>query len=103
VEPHPVAVLTSMRRLAGPDGTVVVADERVAESFTAPGDEIERLMYGYSIVCCLPDGMAHEHTAATGTVMRPSTLRGYAEQAGFAGMDVLDIDDDFFRFYRLAH
>jgi len=37
---------------------VIVTDERVAETFTAPGDEIERLMYGYSLLCCLPDGMA---------------------------------------------
>ena len=31
----------------------VVVDERVAESFTAPGDEIERLMYGFSVLHCL--------------------------------------------------
>jgi 2-polyprenyl-3-methyl-5-hydroxy-6-metoxy-1,4-benzoquinol methylase len=100
--PDPVGVLAAMRRLAGESGTVIVADERVAESFTAPGDEIERLMYGYSLMCCLPDGMAHRGSAATGTVMRPSTLRSYAEQAGFTGLEVLDVQDDFFRFYRLT-
>lgn len=99
--PDPVAVLTSMRRLAGPDGTVLVMDERVAEEFTAPGDEVEQLMYGYSLMCCLPDGMAHEHSAATGTVMRPDTLRRYAREAGFAGTEVLPIEDAFFRFYLL--
>jgi hypothetical protein len=34
--------------------------------------------------------------------MRPDTLRGYAVRAGFAGIDVLDVQDDFFRFYRLV-
>ncbi len=72
-----------MRRLAGPDGVVLVMDERVAETFTAPGDEIEQLMYGYSLMCCLPDGMAHPDSVGTGTVMRPDTLRGYAVAAGF--------------------
>ena len=38
---------------------------------------------------------------ATGTVMRPDTLRRYATDAGFARVDVLPVQDDFFRFYRL--
>lgn len=100
--PDPVGVLTAMRRLAGDAGTVLVMDERVAETFTAPGDQVERLMYGYSLMCCLPDGMARQPSAATGTVMRPSTLESYAREAGFAGVDILDIPDEFFRFYRLV-
>jgi len=100
--PDPVSVLTSMRRLAGDTGTVLVMDERVAEDFTAPGDEVERLMYGYSLVCCLADGLASSPSAGTGTVMRPATLRGYAARAGFADVEVLDVQDDFFRFYRLV-
>ena len=99
--PDPVGVLGAMRRLAGDDGIVVVMDERVGEVFAAPGDEVERLMYGYSITCCLPDGMAHEGSVGTGTVMRPSTLAGYAEEAGFGRVDVLPLANDFFRFYRL--
>jgi SAM-dependent methyltransferase len=99
--PDPVGVLAAMRRLAGDDGAVVVMDERVAETFTAPGDDVERLMYGYSLMCCLADGMAHQPSAGTGTVMRPSTLRRYAVEAGFADVEILDIANDFFRFYRL--
>lgn len=97
----PVGVLSTMHRLAGADGIVLVMDERVAEVFTAPGDDIERLMYGYSLLCCLPDGMSHQPSAATGTVMRPETLRRYAADAGFTQTEILDIHDDFFRFYRL--
>jgi len=99
--PDPVSVLAAMRTLAGSDGVVLVMDERVADTFTAPGDEVEQLMYGYSLMCCLPDGMAHEGSVATGTVMRPDTLRGYATEAGFSHLEVLPIEDDFFRFYRL--
>ncbi|MGY1690241.1 class I SAM-dependent methyltransferase [Geodermatophilus sp. SYSU D01105] len=99
--PDPVAVLGAMRRLARPDGTVLVVDERVAEEFTAPGDDVERLMYGYSLLCCLPDGRSTRPSVGTGTVMRPATLERYAREAGFAGVEVLPIENDFFRFYRL--
>ena len=98
----PVPVLATMRRIAAPDGVVLVVDERVAETFTAPGDEVEQLMYGWSITCCLPDGLAHAGSVGTGTVMRPDTLRRYARDAGFADIEVLPVDDMFFRFYRLG-
>ena len=42
--PDPVGVLAAMRKLAGGSGAVVVMDERVAETLTAPGDDVERLM-----------------------------------------------------------
>jgi methylase of polypeptide subunit release factors len=99
--PDPVGVLAGMRRLAGAGGAVIVMDERVAETFTAPGDDVERLMYGYSLLCCLADGMAHAPSVGTGTVMRPTTLRRYAVDAGFADVDTLNIANDVFRFYRL--
>ena len=41
------------RRLLAPGGAVLIADERVAERFTAPGDAVERLFYGFSVVGCL--------------------------------------------------
>jgi 2-polyprenyl-3-methyl-5-hydroxy-6-metoxy-1,4-benzoquinol methylase len=99
----PVAVLGAMRRMARPGGTVLVVDEKVAEQFTAPGDEIERLMYGYSLTCCLPDGRSSRPSVATGTVMRPATLERYAREAGFSGVEVQAVDNDFFRFYRLVN
>jgi hypothetical protein len=42
-------------------------------------------------------------SAATGTVMRPDTLRRYALDAGFKDVDIVDqIRHDFLRFYRLT-
>jgi SAM-dependent methyltransferase len=98
---RPVDVLRALRRLVAEDGAVLVMDERVADSFTAPGDEIERLMYTYSILCCLPVGLADTPSAGTGTVMRADTVRRYASEAGFADVEVLQIEHDFFRLYRL--
>jgi ubiquinone/menaquinone biosynthesis C-methylase UbiE len=97
----PVDALRAMRGLLVEGGSVIVADERVADSFTAPGDEVERLMYGWSVLHCLPVGMAEQPSAATGTAMRPDTLREYARAAGFRDVEVLPIENDFWRFYRL--
>ena len=98
----PVAVLAEMRRLVRPDGTVLVVDEKVAERFAPPGDVVERLMYGSSLTCCLPDGRSSCPSVGTGTVLRPAQLEAYARSAGFAGIEVLPVEHDFFRFYRLA-
>jgi SAM-dependent methyltransferase len=106
----PVSVLSSMRRLAGEDGAVIVVDERVGDNFTPEGNDVEWMMYGWSVLHCLPVGLSKEHghahdgasaAAGTGTVMRRKTLRQYAEQAGFREVEVLPIDNFFFRIYRL--
>jgi SAM-dependent methyltransferase len=99
---QPVEVLRALRGLVAEDGAVVVMDERVADAFTAPGDEVERLMYTYSVLCCLPVGLADTPSAGTGTVMRTDTLRRYAADAGFADFEVLPIEHEVFRFYRLS-
>jgi ubiquinone/menaquinone biosynthesis C-methylase UbiE len=97
----PVAALRAARdRLAG-GGSVLVADERVADAFTAPGDATERLMYGWSILHCLPATLAEDPVEATGTVLRAPTLARWAEEVGFADVEVLAIDNPFWRFYRL--
>lgn len=98
----PVGALTTMRRLAAPGGRVIVMDEAVGEQFTGAADEIERLFYGFSLFVCLPDGMSHQPSAGTGTVMRPSTLAGYATDAGFTRVDVLPVENDLWRFYELV-
>jgi 2-polyprenyl-3-methyl-5-hydroxy-6-metoxy-1,4-benzoquinol methylase len=99
--PDPVGVLRAMHRMTKPDGRVVVMDEAVADAFGAKADDVERLMYGFSMFVCLPDGMSHQPSAGTGTVMRPSTLERYAREAGFDGIEVLPIENDLWRFYEL--
>lgn len=100
---RPVEVLAAIRHSLAPDGTLIVADEKVGESFTAPGDEVERLMYGVSFLVCLPSGLSEQPSAATGTVMRPDTFRQYAKTAGYKQVEILDqVEHDFLRFYRLT-
>lgn len=97
----PVGVLKAARGALAAGGTVLVVDERVADVFTAPGDEVERMMYGWSVTHCLPTQLACRPSAALGTVLRAGTVRELATDAGFAGVDVLGVENEFFRLYRL--
>ena len=98
----PVSVLAAMRRLVGQDGTVLIVDERVPDAFAPDGDEVERMMYGFSVLHCLPVGMVEQPSAETGTVMRRATFAHYAEAAGFASVTEIPIENAFYRFYRLS-
>jgi ubiquinone/menaquinone biosynthesis C-methylase UbiE len=96
----PVGALATMRRLTEGRGAVLVIDENAAESFQPSRDPIERLLYGFSILHCLPVGRDADSSAATGTVMRPDVFARYAREAGFSRVEILPIEHPFFRFYR---
>jgi 2-polyprenyl-3-methyl-5-hydroxy-6-metoxy-1,4-benzoquinol methylase len=98
---RPVDVLAAARRALAEDGAVLVADELVAAAFSAPGDDLERMMYGWSILHCLPTQLAEQPSAALGTVLREDTLRALAAEAGLPRVRVLDVDGGFFRLYEL--
>lgn len=95
----PVAALAAARAMAP---TVIVMDERTADSFAESAGPIESFLYGASVLHCLPVGMATQPSAATGTVMRVETMHEYATAAGFERVEVLPIEHDLFRFYRCS-
>lgn len=97
---RPVEVLRTARQLLAPGGAVLIGDERVAEAF-APGQEQDRLFYGYSTVACLPNGLSDAPSVGTGTVLRPSAVEAMAREAGFSGFTILPTEHEAFRFYRL--
>jgi 2-polyprenyl-3-methyl-5-hydroxy-6-metoxy-1,4-benzoquinol methylase len=98
---RPEDVLRSLRQALAPGGSVIVADEKVGDHFHAPADDVERLMFGWSIVHCLPVSLAERPSAAIGTVIRAETVRALATAAGLTRVDVLPVDGGFFRLYRL--
>jgi 2-polyprenyl-3-methyl-5-hydroxy-6-metoxy-1,4-benzoquinol methylase len=98
---RPVDVLRSLRALLAAGGSVIVGDERTQDTFIAPASDYERFLYGFSVLHCLPVGMVGDDPAGTGTVIRPDTVQRYATQAGFEGFEILPIENDSYRFYRL--
>jgi 2-polyprenyl-3-methyl-5-hydroxy-6-metoxy-1,4-benzoquinol methylase len=97
----PIAVLAGARAVLAPGGSVFIGDERVEDTFTAPAGEIERLQYAFSVLHCLPATRAEGDQVANGTILRAPTLVAWARAAGFTRPEVLDIDNDFWRFYQL--
>lgn len=99
---HPVEALAAMRAMTAPGGAVFVVDERAADALTQNDpDPMQRLFYAASVLHCLPVGRSDEKSSATGTVLRTATLESHAAEAGFASVEVLPIEHDMFRFYRL--
>jgi 2-polyprenyl-3-methyl-5-hydroxy-6-metoxy-1,4-benzoquinol methylase len=98
---RPVEVLGAIRRVLADDGAMLIVDERSRERFTGEPGDLEAYLYGWSVFDCLPAGMYDHPSEGTGTLMRPDTLRGYAERAGFKGFEVLPIEHDMFRLYLL--
>jgi 2-polyprenyl-3-methyl-5-hydroxy-6-metoxy-1,4-benzoquinol methylase len=100
---QPVAVLGSVRRMLRPNGVLLVADEKTEDVFTAPGSHIERVLYGFSILTCLPGAMTERPTAAIGAVIRADTMRRLGLEAGFREAERLDEPElDMLRFYRMT-
>jgi 2-polyprenyl-3-methyl-5-hydroxy-6-metoxy-1,4-benzoquinol methylase len=98
----PVEALRAMRGLLGPDAAALVSDEKVAESLAENTGPLGRLYYNFSVLHCLPQSMAHPGSAATGAVIRPSTVRRYAADAGFTRVEILPVDHPLFHLYRLG-
>ncbi len=100
---RPVDALRGARSRLAPGGSVLVVDERTADAFTglALDDPMERFFYAMSTTVCLPGGLVERPSAATGTVIRASTVARYAREAGFNKTEILPIEHDAFRAYRL--
>jgi len=99
---RPVAVLQAIRAATAENGMVIVIDMAADDALRTPADDIQRTLYGFSLLVCLPDSMAQPDSAATGAVMRLSTLIDYATAAGFGAVTVLDVPETgLWRIYRL--
>jgi SAM-dependent methyltransferase len=97
----PVGMLRHLRPLIARGGAMLVADKKAARTFTAPGDERERLNYAISVLHCLPTVRGELSHVDGGAMLREPTMRWYAESAGFADVEVLPIGHEAWSFYRL--
>ncbi len=101
----PVAALAACRSLVADDGVVLIADMAADDEFAAPADELQRFLYAFSVLHCLPVGIADAskpaESAATGALLRPRALRELAAAATFGSAEPIDIPHDKWRFWVL--
>ena len=100
---RPVEALRGARERLTAGGSMIVVDERTADAFTglARDNSIERFFYAVSTTVCLPGGLVERPSAGTGTVIRASTVDRYAHEAGFGSVEILPIEHEMFRAYRM--
>lgn len=98
---EPDVALEVFDRLLDAGGTVLVGDEHAGEEPQAPAEPVERMQTAFSALHCLPATWAESTRIVNGTVLRPRTMTAWAHGAGFTGIEVLDIEHPFWRFYRL--
>jgi hypothetical protein len=53
------------------------------------------------VLHCLPVGRVDTPSNETGAFIRQSIMESYAREAGFTDIEVLPIENDFYRFYRM--
>jgi 2-polyprenyl-3-methyl-5-hydroxy-6-metoxy-1,4-benzoquinol methylase len=97
----PIDVLRQCHELVAADGSALLMEPNAADRFAVPTTDTERFLYAISVLHCLPVGMSEQPSAATGTLLRPDTVRAYGLEAGFRAVDVLRADHRFYRLYHL--
>lgn len=95
----PVATLATARRLLAPDGAVLIGDDKGADQLETPADAYQRLLHGFAVLHCIPATRAEDGRHAHGPVVRSDDVLGWIEAAGFASGEVVDIDEDMWRFH----
>ena len=98
---HPDRALAQARQAVTADGTVIVMDERVADT-PAVGNPTQTFFACASTLWCLPQSRVEADSEAVGAVMTANRFRELATRAGSSGVEVLPIEHPFWRFYRLT-
>lgn len=98
---YPVRALRRIKEMTIEGGAVFVSDEAAGETLKDNSNFLGRFLYNFSVLHCLPQAMVFPDSAKTGTIMSVSIMKRYAESAGFTEVEVLPIENPFWRFYRL--
>lgn len=97
----PVEVLRACREMRAPEGDMLLIDARVAPEFRVPAGEVERFQYATSVLHCLPVSRVGGESQATGTAMRASHVKAFAQAAGYEAVRLLAVEDRFHLLYHL--
>lgn len=95
------AMFASIHDALTPDGSWLLVDFDVADDLENNVNPIAAILYGFSLVYCLPTSLAGDGDALGTCGLPPSEVRTRAENAGFREVRDIPIEDPFNRLYQL--
>lgn len=100
---RPDRALVDLRRVVRSDGLVIVKDVKTAADFEQQQrNPVLAMMYGLSMMACLPSGIGDGDGLALGNQgLTPQKVHELATAAGFAHVAVHDLDDPVNLYYEL--
>ena len=96
--PDPPAVLRDIRSRLAPEGVLLVIELRVSDRLEENINPIAAMFYGFSLFHCMTQSLAHGG-AGLGACLGPSRTRALFQEAGFSGVEQLDIKSPVNFFY----
>jgi SAM-dependent methyltransferase len=91
----PAALVRAVRAALEPDGIYVVLEMNCADDPADNVGPVATVMYGVSVLYCMTTSLAHGGDGLGACGLPESRLRELCEQAGFASVDRLALDDPF--------
>lgn len=96
----PLGTLKRIRQLLAPGGTYLMVEPKVADRLEDNVNPIAAMMYGFSVLHCLTQSLAHDG-AGLGACWGEAKARELAHEAGFTHFERLDIRNPMQSFYEL--
>jgi 2-polyprenyl-3-methyl-5-hydroxy-6-metoxy-1,4-benzoquinol methylase len=95
----PVALVAAIRSALKPDGTYLMLEMNSADDPDQNVGPLATLLYGVSIVYCMTTSLAHGGAGLGTCGLPPARVQELCEQAGFAAVEMLDLQDPFNSLY----
>jgi SAM-dependent methyltransferase len=96
----PLGTLKRIRSILAPGGTYLMVEPQVADRLEDNVNSIAAMMYGFSVLHCLTQSLAHDG-AGLGACWGETRARELAREAGFAHFERLDIRNPMQSFYAI--
>jgi 2-polyprenyl-3-methyl-5-hydroxy-6-metoxy-1,4-benzoquinol methylase len=94
----PEKILSEIRALLKPDGTLFIAEPKAADKLEDNLNPIATMYYGFSLFHCMTQSLA-QGGPGLGTCMGPARMERLLRDAGFGHFEVLDIKSQVNSFY----
>jgi SAM-dependent methyltransferase len=98
----PAGLLRAIRRALKPDGTYLMLEMRCADTPTDNVGPFGTMLYGISILYCMPTSLAHDGAGLGTCGCPPDKVRQLCTEAGFSSVRQLPLENPFNILYEIT-